>query len=188
MCNIGSNDVVKLVKVSFVEETVFNVILSALRDHKMQERVLAAAVNTVPELVTFCSADKASRNQGSATMGTIRMSSYQRGKKPGEIQNSASESLTAGAPEFQGCKGCGGKCRSYKECWAYLIACRTCGTKGHVEKSAKARTIACLTIFIVNTISSNSSNFCPPLSLIPATPHPPYPTYPPTLSIESTPT
>ena len=125
-------------KVSFVDETIFNIILFGLRDHKMQERVLAAAymttVNTVPELVTFYSADKSIRNQGSATVVGIRMSNYQREKKPGEIRLSGSELPTAGAPGSQGCKGCGGKCRSSKDCWAYTIACRTCGIKGHVAK------------------------------------------------------
>ena len=67
---------------SFLEETVCNVTLAGLGNQKMQEKCFAAAymksISNVQQLVQFCSADEASKIQGSRTVGSLR--TIQQGK------------------------------------------------------------------------------------------------------------
>ena len=71
-------------KVSFIKGTIFNVVISGLRDQEMQERCLSGAcmktISTVAKQVQFCGADEAGRHKGTVTVGGIS-SSYQCGEK-----------------------------------------------------------------------------------------------------------
>ena len=69
-------------KVSFVDETVYHVVLAGLRDREMQERALSAAIlktiKGIQSLVEFCSAEESGR-MTTPTIGGVR-SSYQKSK------------------------------------------------------------------------------------------------------------
>ena len=77
------------VTVSFMEETVYHVVLAGLRDSEMQERCLAAAylksVTNLQQLLQFCSAEESSKtSNGSSLIGALK-SSYQREKRAGHM-------------------------------------------------------------------------------------------------------
>lgn len=131
-------------KVSFLEETVYNVTLAGLRDQDMQERCLAAAymktIGNVTELVKFCSADKASRIPGSRTIGGLLTSSFQQGKKERVVRQQKPRQPSLGSPPPAAaagslrCLSCSGACRNRAtKCRACNVTCRACQRPGHLD-------------------------------------------------------
>ena len=70
--------------VSFLEETVYHVVLSGLRDREMQERCTSAAIlktiTDITSLVEFCSAEESGKMSNTGTVGLVR-STYQKQKQ-----------------------------------------------------------------------------------------------------------
>ena len=70
-------------KVSFLDETVYHVVLAGLHDRDMQERALSAAIlktiKDTPSLVEFCSAEESGR-KCTPTVGALRGSTFQHTK------------------------------------------------------------------------------------------------------------
>ena len=131
-------------KVSFLEETVYNVTLAGLRDQDMQERCLAAAymktIGNVTELVKFCSADKASRIPGYRTIGGLLTSSFQQGKKERVVRQQKPRQPSLGSPPPAAaagslrCLSCSGACRNRAtKCRACNVTCRACQRPGHLD-------------------------------------------------------
>ena len=127
------------VKVSFLEETVYHVVMAGLRDREMQERCLAAAIlktiKDISSLVEFCSAEESGR-MSAPTVGAMR-SSYQRGKANKGQQSSQQTQ----------CGFCGGGQHSSssrevreKECRAFNQVCRTCSKVGHLSTCCRSGT------------------------------------------------
>ena len=68
------------VKVSFLEETVYHVLMAGLRDRDRQERCLSVAIlktiTDINSLVEFCSFEESERMSHTSTVGGLRASSY----------------------------------------------------------------------------------------------------------------
>ena len=118
-------------KVSFLEETVYHVVMAGLRDRDMQDRCLSAAImktiKDINSLVEFCSAEESGRMTVPGTVGGLR-SSYQQGKGKG-LQDRHSHGR---------CDWCGGAPHSAwtrqareKECKAFQHTCQSCSKQGH---------------------------------------------------------
>ena len=129
-------------RVSFLEETVYHVVMAGLRDRDMQERCLSAAIlktiTDINSLVEFCSAEESGRMSAPSTVGGLRTSAYKKGK-----QNSKSNQpqRTAGGR----CDSCGGTPHSSntkevreKECRAWSKECHTCHKVGHLAPVCKS--------------------------------------------------
>ena len=121
-------------KVSFLEETVYHVVMAGLRDREMQDRCLSAAImktiKDINSLVEFCSAEESGRMTVPSTVGGLR-SSYQRGKSTALQERQGSDSGRCGF--------CGGAPHSAstrqvreKECRAFNQICRSCSKLGHL--------------------------------------------------------
>lgn len=130
-------------KVSFLEETVYHVVMAGLRDRDMQDRCLSAAImkniKNIGSLVEFCSAEESGRMSVPSTVGGLR-SSYQRGKgtRLQERHNS-----NTGRCDF-----CGGAQHSAstravreKECKAFSQTCRTCSKIGHLPSCCRSKPV-----------------------------------------------
>ena len=122
-------------KVSFLEETVFHVVLAGLRDSEMQERCLSAAImktiTNITSLVEFCSAEESGR-MSNPTVGAMR-SSYKKTKSALNQQASLPTSSSR-------CNFCGGgphssaaRAAREKECRAFKLVCKSCSKVGHVS-------------------------------------------------------
>jgi hypothetical protein len=145
--------------VSFVEETVYNVILAGIYSEEMQRRALAAAitktVNNTAELLEFCAAEEASGRTAVSTVAGLRaMSSYRKGRGPAqesrrerppqEYQLRADPDRPAEPPTT--CRYCDGAAHSAngrdvraKECPAFNVTCAICRYKGHITACHRDR-------------------------------------------------
>jgi hypothetical protein len=143
LCPSGCN-----AKVSFMEETVYNVVLAGLRDGELRERCLSAAymrtVTNISQLVQFCSAEESSRAPGSLTVGALR-STYQQSKADGRRQAQSTAKAKGPRGGAESCSGCGGAPHPggfsgrQKECRAFNITCSTCGIKGHLAAVCRSK-------------------------------------------------
>ena len=83
-CNLSKKCVCRE-EVTFIEETVYNVVLAGLYDRDMQERAISAAIlktiTDINSLVEFCSAEESGRKSAPG-VGAIR-SQYQSNKMRG---------------------------------------------------------------------------------------------------------
>ena len=141
------------VTVSFMEETVYHVVLAGLRDSEMQERCLAAAylksVTNLQQLLQFCSAEESSKtSNGSSLIGALK-SSYQREKRAGHMQKS--DYNKPGSPETRTCPNCGGaphgkpgepRWKTKADCPASKVICGKCGKTGHITILCLSSTLA----------------------------------------------
>ena len=126
--------------VSFMEETVYNVVLAGLRDREMQERCLAAAymktVTNIQELVQFCSAEESSKKSGADTIGALRTSTYKRGKnQKGKLNQGRADHTSK-----QRCDGCGGPAHPggrEQQCRAWGKICDGCGMENHFKHACR---------------------------------------------------
>ena len=121
--------------VSFLEETVYHVVLAGLRDREMQERCLSVAIlgriSNIASLVEHCGAEESGR-MTTLTLGAVR-SSYQKGKQS-KIKTRPVPPSTA----LVRCGFCDGQAHSSssrqtreKECKAFNMTCRSCLKVGH---------------------------------------------------------
>ena len=131
--------------VSFMEETVYNVVLAGLRDRDMQERCLAAAymktVTNIQELVQFCSAEESSKKNGPDTVGALRASAYRRSKKE-NLKASQGNNLPPRFPQEtrRRCDGCAGPIHPgprSEHCKAWGKICNSCGRSNHIEAACR---------------------------------------------------
>ena len=79
------------VTVSFMKDTLFNMVLSNIKDTDIKEKCLPAAylktVTNIDELVEFCSADKSCKIAGCNTLGGLhRASIYKNATAEGQRQ------------------------------------------------------------------------------------------------------
>ena len=131
-------------QISFLDETVYHVVLAGLFDRDMQERALSAAIlktiKDINSLVEFCSAEESGR-KSAPTVGAIR-SSYQQGKHT-QLQGQGQ-----GTPNttHSRCDYCGGTPHSNtsrtvreKECKAFNIVCKSCSKTGHIARCCKGK-------------------------------------------------
>ena len=128
--------------VSFLDETVYHVVLAGLHDSDMQERALSAAIlKTITDtasLVEFCSAEESGR-KCTPTVAGFRGSTFQRNK---HLQN---QPVTqANTPVTSRCDFCGGKPHSSSsrdaranECKAWNQQCKNCSKTGHFAHCCK---------------------------------------------------
>ena len=145
------------VSVSFMEETVYHVVLAGLRDQEMQERCLAAAylksVTNLQQLLQFCSAEESSKTpNGSSLIGALK-SSYQRQRKASQFQKTdATPSLAKrNISETATCVYCGGaphgnpgepRWKTRADCPASKVVCAKCGKTGHITILCLSTTLA----------------------------------------------
>ena len=131
-------------KVSFLEETVYHVVMAGLRDRDMQERCLSAAIlktiTDINSLVEFCSAEESGRMSTPSTVGSLRASAYKKGKQSNR-SGQQQQRPTAGRCEY-----CGGAPHSAntkevreKECRAWSKECHTCHKVGHLAPVCKGK-------------------------------------------------
>ena len=129
--------------VSFLEETVYHVVLAGLRDREMQERCLSGAIlgriSNIASLVEHCGAEESGR-MTTPTLGAVR-SSYQKGKQS-EIKTRPVPPSTASAR----CGFCDGQAHSSssrqtreKECKAFNMTCRSCSKVGHQSSCCRSK-------------------------------------------------
>ena len=122
-------------EVTFIEETVYNVVLAGLYDRDMQERAISAAIlktiKDINSLVEFCSAEESGR-KSAPSVSAVR-STFQSNKMRG-----------GGNPTSSKCSFCGGPPHSSstrdaraKECKAFNHSCRSCGKPGHYASVCK---------------------------------------------------
>ena len=123
-------------EVTFIEETVYNVVLAGLYDRDMQERAISAAIlktiKDINSLVEFCSAEESGRKSAPG-VGAIR-STFQSNKMRGGGDGHTKTK----------CGFCGGPSHSSnsretraKECKAFNHSCRSCGKPGHYASVCK---------------------------------------------------
>ena len=119
--------------VSYLEETVHDVVLAGLRDRDLQEKCTAQAllgnISDIQTLVAFCTAEESGRLGTHATISALRKSSYRKEKVKQQEGSGAK------------CKWCGDKAHSgsspevrAKECAAYKLNCSKCQKPHHLAK------------------------------------------------------
>ena len=76
------------VDVSYLEETVYHVVLAGLRDRDLQERCTSQAllknITDLKSLVAYCTADESGHIGTSATVGSLCNKSSYKKRQPGE--------------------------------------------------------------------------------------------------------
>ena len=128
-------------EVSYLDETVYHVVMAGLRDREMQERVttqaLMGTVTDLKSLVTYCTAEESGRLSTPDTVGGMRNKSSYRKEKDNRNRNS----------QPLKCQHCGGGPHSSnsitareKECKAFKATCRKCGIKSHFSGVCKSKT------------------------------------------------
>ena len=145
-CDLSKTCVCKK-EVSFLDETVYHVVLAGLYDRDMQERALSAAIlktiKDISSLVEFCSAEESGR-KSAPSVNAIR-SSYQLGKSTAR----AGQGSTPVVPVTSSrCDYCGGTPHSSnsravreKECRAFSMTCRKCSKIGHLASCCKSKKV-----------------------------------------------
>ena len=122
--------------VSYLEETVHDVVLAGLREQDLQEKCTAQAllgnISDIQTLVAFCTAEESGRLGTHATISALRKSSYVKEKNRNQTNTSAK------------CKWCGEKAHSgsspdirAKECSAYKQTCSKCQKPHHTAKACR---------------------------------------------------
>ena len=124
--------------ISFLDETVFGVVLAGLRDSNIQQKILSlAAMKTIQkleDLITYVAAEEsgykdiANIGQNSSTIGGVR-STYQ---KENAVRNKC---LNCGGPKH----GNGGPEDRAKSCSAYGKSCNKCGKRNHLSNVCKSK-------------------------------------------------
>ena len=131
--------------VSFLEETVYQVVHTGLRDRDLQEacttQALLGNVKNISTLVEFCTAKESGQMSASVTVGAIK-SAY----KSGKFQQHPTQPPAPTHPSGH-CSHCGAarghsdgsRATREKECKAYTATCSKCGRKGHFAAQCKSR-------------------------------------------------
>ena len=121
-------------KVSFLEDTCYNIVLSGLHDSNMRDRALTQAMlGTVTDLVTlvnYCTAEESGKCTGAQTIGANRGSSYR-----GGVEHAPSSKCG-----FCGEKqhGKGSRAEREKLCKAWGKQCSSCGRVNHLSSVCKS--------------------------------------------------
>ena len=134
-------------EVSYLEETVYHVVLAGLRDTTLQEacttQALLGNIKDISSLVEFCTAKESGQMTAASTVGGLR-SKYQDGKHRSQHGNQAAGSQAS--PAQQHCYHCGGKkhgngsrAAREKDCKAYSSTCEKCEKKSHYTSLCKAK-------------------------------------------------
>ena len=129
------------VAVSYLEETVYHVVLAGLRDKELQEacttQALLGNIKDISTLIEYCTA-KESGNLGSVTVGGIK-SAHQKRKFQSPLAT-PSHNLPPAKCHHCGQKNHGSKEAREKECKAFSATCTNCGKKSHFAAMCKSRT------------------------------------------------
>ena len=130
--------------VSFLEETVYHVVLAGLRDRELQEacttQALLGNVKNIVTLVEFCTAKESGQMSASGTVGAIK-SAYKAGKFQ---QPSPPPTPTHPSGPCSHCGAArghsdGSRATREKECKAYTVTCSKCGKKSHFAAQCKSK-------------------------------------------------
>ena len=121
--------------VSFLDETVFGVILAGLRDTNIQQKILSLAamktIQTLEELVTYVAAEEsgykeiANIGQNAGTVGGVK-STYTRNK--GKCLNCGNSKHGDGSADDKA-----------KHCPAYGKTCSRCDKKNHLQSVCRSK-------------------------------------------------
>ena len=124
--------------VSFLDETVFGVVLAGLNDPNIQQKILSLAamktIKTLEELITYVAAeesgykDSANIGQSASTVGGVR-STYMKEK------DGRSKCMNCGGLKH----GNGGPEDRAKFCPAYGKTCAKCGRKNHLTRVCQSK-------------------------------------------------
>ena len=156
-CNLSKKSgCVCNIDVSYLEETVYHVVLAGLRDRDLQERCTAQAllqnITDLQSLVAYCTADESGRIGTSATVGSLRKSSYKK-DGPGRSGDQAAGSRRRIGPTTNDnrCSYCGEAPHTNQKrensCKAFKATCNRCQKTGHFAKMCQgtAKTAAAIT-------------------------------------------
>ena len=149
-------------EVSYLEETVYHVVLAGLRDTTLQEacttQALLGNIKDISSLVEFCTAKESGQMTASGTVGGLR-SKYQEGKLRSRHDDQAAGSQAP--PTQQHCHHCGGKkhgngsrAAREKDCKAYSFTCAKCGKKSHYTSQCKSKG----TVAVVGPDNADATN------------------------------
>ena len=129
--------------VSYLEETVYHVVLAGLRDRELQEacttQALLRNITNISTLVDFCTAKESGHlAAATGTVGAVR-SAYKDAKlRPGQSADPP--------PAPARCGFCGGKGHSNssrtareKECRAFTMKCSKCEKLGHLATVCRSK-------------------------------------------------
>ena len=127
--------------VSYLEETVYHVVLAGIRDRELQEacttQALLGNIKDITTLVEFCTAKESGQLGTSGTVGGMK-SSYQSRK----FNQSNEHPAPAGPCIFCGASA-GHTDRSRatreKECKAFTSTCSKCNKQGHYTRLCKTK-------------------------------------------------
>ena len=127
--------------VSYLEETVYHVVLAGIRDRELQEacttQALLGNIKDINTLVEFCTAKESGQLGTSGTVGGMK-SAYQSRKS----NQSSGSPAPAGPCIFCGAPG-GHTDRSRatreKECKAFTSTCSKCHKQGHYTRLCKTK-------------------------------------------------
>ena len=133
-------------EISFVEETLFGVVLAGLHDGNIQQKILSLAamktITTLEQLVTYVAAEESGRSERgqlgtSNTLAGIRAKSTYKSR---QFSQDKSDQLQAK------CSNCGGNAHgsgSYadrlKSCPAQGKTCSNCQKRNHLQSVCKSR-------------------------------------------------
>ena len=130
--------------VSFLEETVYHVVLAGLRDRELQEacttQALLGNVKNISTLIEFCTAKESGQLSASGTVGAVK-SSYKSGKFQQPAQPPTPTHPSGPCSHCGAARGHsdGGRATREKECKAYSATCSKCGKKGHFAAQCKSK-------------------------------------------------
>ena len=127
--------------VSYLEETVYHVVLSGIRDGELQEacttQALLKNITDINSLVEFCTAKESGHLAANSTVGHIR-SAYHAGKFQSQ--------KTPQTPPPSNCGYCGArrhgdgsKKAREKDCKAFSATCTKCGRPSHFASVCRSR-------------------------------------------------
>ena len=124
------------VRVSYLEETVYHVVLAGLRDRELQEacttQALLGNIKDIASLVDFCTAKESGQMSASATIGGLN-SAYRAGKFNQNRDPAPTLTNVSGNCRHCGSKkhGDGSRGAREKECKAFSVTCSKCSKKSH---------------------------------------------------------
>ena len=131
--------------VSYLEETVYHVVLAGIRDSELQEacttQALLGNIKDISSLVEFCTAKESGQLGASGTVGGLK-SSYQTRKFSYNSDNSVPTPSPTGPCIFCGSPGghtAMNRATREKECKAFTSTCSRCSKRGHYTRLCKSK-------------------------------------------------
>ena len=155
------------IDVSYLEETVYHVVLAGLRDRDLQERCTSQAllknITDLKSLVAYCTADESGRIGTNATIGGLRKkSTYKRDGQAKAVEQNGPRRRIGPVNADNKCSYCGeaphnGQKRS-ESCKAFSATCGKCKKTGHFGQMCQGTAKAASTAAITSQIPPQPSN------------------------------